>query len=378
MRIVSIVSVLLLFLGAYFYTIHRIWQMMPPSPIGRILLILFAVIALVSPFVALALGERIPDSLTGFLYRLGTSWLIIFLYLLIILLVADLIRVTNLLPIAKYMHHSVAGLAGLLVIIVLLIGSGYLVYQNKKRVELDISASATGIKTAQATGTKVMPTNGLKVVFISDLHLGYSIGKRELQGWIDMINKESPDIVLIGGDLIDNSARILLKYDFADVFDGLKTKYGVFAVPGNHEYISGIEKSVEFYNKSGITLLRDSSVLINNDIYIIGRDDRSNHARKSLSDLMQEIDRSKPTILLDHQPLGLDEAQNNGIDMQLSGHTHRGQVWPISLITKLMFESEYGASSKGDTQYYVSSGLGIWGGKFRIGTRSEYVVININ
>ena len=370
MRIVSIVSVLLLFLGAYFYTIHRIWQMMPPSPIGRTLLILFAVIALVSPFVALALGERIPDSLTGFLYRLGTSWLIIFLYLLIILLVADLIRVTNLLPIAKYMYHSVAGLAGLLVIIVLLIGSGYLVYQNKKRVEFDLSASANGIKA--------MPTNGLKVVFVSDLHLGYSIGKREFQKWIEIINKESPDIVLIGGDLIDNSARILLKRDFADLFDQLKPKCGVFAVPGNHEYISGIEKSVEFYNKSGITLLRDSSVLINNEIYIIGRDDRSNRTRKSLSDLMQGIDRSKPTILLDHQPLGLDEAQNNGIDLQLSGHTHRGQIWPISLITKLMFENEYGASSKGDTQYYVSSGLGIWGGKFRIGTRSEYVVININ
>ena len=86
---------------------------------------------------------------------------------------------------------------------------------------------------------------------------------------------------------------------------------------------------------------------------------------------------NKYTILLDHQPYHLEQAEQSGIDFQFSGHTHEGQVWPISLITHSTYECDFGPWQRGDTQYYISSGLGIWGGKFRIGTRSEYLVVNI-
>ena len=121
-------------------------------------------------------------------------------------------------------------------------------------------------------------------------------------------------------------------------------------------------------------LLRDQSAEIDGAIVVIGRDDRTNLRRKSVRELVAQVDTSKFVILLDHQPYNLGLAEEAGIDFQLSGHTHRGQVWPISWITDAIYECSWGSHRRGNTQYYVSSGLGIWGGKFRIGTQSEYVV----
>ena len=117
-------------------------------------------------------------------------------------------------------------------------------------------------------------------------------------------------------------------------------------------------------------------------IRIVGRDDRSNPHRKSIKELLNNTSTFHPqpstfTILLDHQPYNLEEAEQAGVDFQLSGHTHRGQVWPISWITDAVYECSFGEWQRGATRYYVSSGIGIWGGKFRIGTRSEYVVAEI-
>ena len=137
-----------------------------------------------------------------------------------------------------------------------------------------------------------------------------------------------------------------------------------------------VREDINFYNRSGITLLRDSTATIN-DITIIGRDDHSNSKRTGLNTITENINKSNFTILLDHQPINLDEAVGNNIDFQLSGHTHRGQVFPISLITDMIFELSHGYLKKGNTHLYVSSGIGIWGGKFRIGTRSEYLVLDL-
>ena len=150
----------------------------------------------------------------------------------------------------------------------------------------------------------------------------------------------------------------------------------VIACLGNHEYYAGEPNSLAFYKEAGITLLRDSSVVVDS-IQIIGRDDRSNLRRKKTSQLVENTDKGKYTILLDHQPYNLEESEQNGIDFQLSGHTHHGQVWPISMITERVYECAFGSWKRGNTNYYVSSGIGIWGGKFRIGTRSEYVVATI-
>jgi predicted MPP superfamily phosphohydrolase len=240
---------------------------------------------------------------------------------------------------------------------------GYFNYRNVKRVELTIHIDK-----------EISP---LKIVAISDLHLGYGISKKELDKWVKLINRENPDVVLLAGDIIDNHAKSVMERDFAMSLRKIKSRYGVFAALGNHEYIAEISHSLDFLKDANVMVLRDTVILINNEFYLIGRDDMSNQNRKSLAELLQPLDQTKPLILLEHQPYHLYEIEKNGIDLQVSGHTHRGQVVPVSWLTDKMFEVSYGHLQKGNSHIYVSSGIGIWGGKFRIGTQSEYVVVEL-
>ena len=145
-------------------------------------------------------------------------------------------------------------------------------------------------------------------------------------------------------------------------------------VLGNHEYFSNVQRAQQFFTDAGILLLKDS-VAHFHGVDVIGRNDRTYQRRAALSDLVSGNEGF--TILLDHQPYHLEQAEQSGIDFQFSGHTHEGQVWPISLMVNRMYEKAWGPLQKGNTQYYISSGLGIWGGKYRIGTRSEYIVATI-
>lgn len=342
---------------------------MPPNNTGRIILISLAVLLVSSLFLYFLLGDSLPIALASFFYKIGTSWLIIFLYLLILTLLKDLIRLLHLVPTNSFSHYTKdnwVGLALAAAFITMLMICGYLKYRWKVKVEIPI-----------VTEKKLEKRNSLRIVAISDLHLGYSIGKSELTSWIELINEEKPDIVLIAGDIIDNSVRPLLDDNLAQCFKTVKAPLGIYTCLGNHEYISGLNESTHFIEDAGIHLLRDSYALVDSSFYVVGRDDRSNPKRKPLSELVASLDKSKPIILLDHQPYNLEEAEANGIDFQFSGHTHRGQVWPISLITDKIYEDSHGSLKKGKTNIYVSSGIGIWGGKFRIGTQSEYVVIDI-
>ncbi len=214
---------------------------------------------------------------------------------------------------------------------------------------------------------------------VSDLHLGYHNRRKELARWVDIINSEHPDAVLIAGDVVDRSLRPLLAEDMAAELRRIEAP--VYACLGNHEYYANYYTPGEverFFADADITLLRDS-VAATPFGTIIGRDDRSNSRRLSIRKIKEKysISDTQFTILLDHQPYHLEEAEATGIDLQVSGHTHRGQVWPLSWITDALYECSWGSLRKGNTQYYISSGLGIWGAKYRIGTQSEYVVIII-
>lgn len=369
MKILFFVTFLLLFLGGNYYVFYRTWTVIPTSNIVRICLIILAVILIGSLFLTFLAGEHFPICVTSVLYTIGTSWIFIFLYFLIYNLVVDLVRATRLIPkntLSHYTQDNWLSFALMVGFIGLLMLCGYLKYRIKERVELPITVNKT-----------LYQKDSLKIVALSDLHLGYNIGKKELQSWVKLINREEPDIVLIAGDIVDNSIRPLLDADLAADFREIKARYGVYAVMGNHDYMAGVANSAKFMADANIKLLRDETVLIDSTFYIVGRDDKTNPARKPLNQLMTAVDKTKPVILLDHQPYNLEEAEQNGVDFQFSGHTHRGQVWPISLITDAIYEDSYGSLQKGDTYVYVSSGIGIWGGKFRIGTQSEYTVVNL-
>jgi len=157
---------------------------------------------------------------------------------------------------------------------------------------------------------------------------------------------------------------------------------GVYACTGNHEYIGGGDPSIHYLEQNGITVLRDSVALIGDAFYLVGREDlqkkySTHENRASLEDLLEGLDFSKPIIMLDHQPYALDKVEEAGVDLQISGHTHHGQLWPLGYVTQKIFEVSRGYKKKGETHFYVSTGYGTWGPPVRTGNRPEIVLFQL-
>ena len=355
------VIIMLLAVVAHIYVLWHVYQVLPFPVWAKWTVVVLMLASLVMMLAGIAGAfNRMPLGLASAAYDVSTSWLIVFLYLLLAFLLLDLGRLIHIVP--KMWLHDNAWTSGAITALVAgLLVYGNIHYNNKVREPLQLDTTKEISKP-------------MKVVMLSDLHLGYHNRKAEWQRWVKMINQENPDLILVAGDIIDGYVRPLIEEDMAAGFHQLNAP--VVACLGNHEYITGIDNSLDFYKKAGITLLRDSTLTVG-DLVIVGRDDRFSRKRKSVKHLLDGVDKSKFIILLDHQPYNLEEAQKAGVDFQLSGHTHEGQVWPISLLVHSMYEKTWGAYQKGDTRYYISSGMGIWGGKYRIGTRSEYIVATI-
>ena len=366
-------------IAGLWYTLWHIWQILPLSHSWRWLAVGICIVLFLTMFLSFSgFIEKMPLRLATMTYEVGNSVIFILLYLVMLFLLLDIARWTHLIP-KEWLFNNGYSSIGILALQVIIFGYGYIHYLDKVRVPLEIKTTKSISLSTDASKTS-FGKKAVKVVLLSDLHLGYHNRRQEFKRWVDKMNSEHPDLILIGGDIIDISVRPLLEENIAEEFHRLNAP--VLACLGNHEYYSGEPKAQQFYQEAGITLLRDSVATIGN-LRIIGRDDRTNAHRKSLKEILASVESGEKTmeqpftILLDHQPYHLEEAQQNGIDFQFSGHTHHGQVWPISWITDALYENAFGSLQKGKTHYYVSSGMGIWGGKFRIGTQSEYVVLTI-
>jgi len=222
----------------------------------------------------------------------------------------------------------------------------------------------------------------LKVAAVSDIHLGSVIRKRSIKKLSDMLESMQPDLVLLLGDIVDGELGPVMRGDLLKYFTGPHTKDGLYAITGNHEFIGGAKRTIPYIESKGIRILKDEKVILPGGIQLIGRLDRDSQRffgkeRLSLEELLKDCDRSRPVILLDHQPYRLDDSEKNGVDLQLSGHTHNGQLWPLNYITRMVFELSYGYKKKGNSQFIVSSGYGLWGPRIRSGSRSEVLLINI-
>ena len=234
--------------------------------------------------------------------------------------------------------------------------------------------------------------DSLNVVLIADLHLGYNIGCRHMEKMVDKINAQNPDLVVVAGDIFDNEYEALENPDrLAAILRGIQSKYGVYACYGNHDIQEKIlagftfggkekkESSVkmdEFLEKSGITLLRDEYVLIDDSFYLYGRPDyerpgRGIDERKSPQEITEDLDLSLPVLVIDHEPRELQELADAGVDADLCGHTHDGQLFPGNLTIKLMWENACGYLKKGNMHSIVTSGVGLFGPNMRVGTKSE-------
>lgn len=351
------------------------------------MLLLRGAFAVVFWFVAVSLfisifsrNVEMPAWLQGGMYNVGSVWMVFTLYMVLALLAVDLLRGIAALCGGQLQGFGAGlrsfGFWGALAFTVLLLIGGYINYMNPKVEEVDITVGKRGCKA--------------RIVAISDVHLGYATGKKQLQRYVELINSLSPDIILIAGDLIDNSVLPVRNLKMQEELGQLAAPGGIYMVPGNHEYISGMDEVAGFLADTPIVLLRDSVVSLPGSLYIVGRDDRSNRERLPVGQLLQkcvpageeagaQLDAGSagPVILLDHQPYGISENVSLGVDLQISGHTHRGQVWPMSLLVDRMYEQSHGYRQWGSSHVIVSSGLSLWGPPFRIGTNSDLFLINL-
>lgn len=385
MRFVFILFSILVFAGIYillnFYIGLRSWQVLwryLPFLDSKLYWLVFS--ALSATYIVGRLGKKIfPESINDVLIITGSYWMPIVLYSLMLIALMDILRALN--KFTRIIPANIASSKAAVLIcgisgIVIVLGIVFCGWWNARtpritHYDINIPKQAGNVKE-------------LHIAMVSDIHLGIMVNKSRLTQLVERVNSLNADIVLFAGDIIDEDTGPLLMDGASDALRGLKQRYGVYAVLGNHEYISGhVAEAAKFFEKSGIHLLKDDYIKILDSIFIIGRDDKSGSRfngkpRKSLQDVMNGIDKSKALILMDHQPSGLSEPQSNGIDLQLSGHTHKGQIFPGSFISSRVYEKDWGYLKKGDFQLIVSSGYGTWGPPVRVGSISEIVDIAIH
>ncbi len=223
-------------------------------------------------------------------------------------------------------------------------------------------------------------TNTLRLVIASDIHLGPINGGYHAERVVAQINALHPDMILLPGDVLDGEVDPVIRRDLGERLRKFSAKYGVYGSLGNHEYIGGVDRAANYLMEHNITLLRDSVTSVAG-VTLIGRDDisgiRFGKIRSSLEDLVNLTDPETALILMDHQPKNLFEAEKNKIDVQFSGHTHNGQLWPLNYIVSQVFELARGYMLKGSTHIFVSSGVGTWGPPVRTNARPEILLVTL-
>ncbi|MBK7628472.1 MAG: metallophosphoesterase [Bacteroidales bacterium] len=321
------------------------------------------------------LESRHSSVITDVFNIIGGFWMAFMLYGFLFFLISDIVllflRVSHLISGDNILlYKKWAFIATISLSAVLIIG-GFInaVIPVVKEYNITINKSAGEIKN-------------LRIAAVSDIHLGSIIRKRSIKKLSTMLQEIKPDLVLLLGDIIDGEIGPVLRGDLLQYFTCPKCNDGLYAITGNHEFIGGGGKTIPYIESKGIKVLKDEMVILDGGIQLLGRIDRDSFRfygkeRMPLSQLMQQADTSKPVILLDHQPFHLDESARAGVDLQLSGHTHNGQMWPLNYLTNKIYELSYGYLKKGNSHFIVSSGYGLWGPRVRSGSRSEVLLINI-
>lgn len=239
------------------------------------------------------------------------------------------------------------------------------------------NASRISLKKYEITISKPAEVGSVRLVLLGDIHLGTAIKEGELADIVRRVNELSPDIVAIAGDFIDHSTTQRLKEASAAIISKLKTKYGVYYVFGNHEYYIGDEYEATAQVRAVTELLYDRSVLIDQAFYLVGRTDPTNSKRKATAEIVEGLDMSKPVILIEHQPNDIAANIASGVDLQFSGHTHSGQLFPFNILVKVFNGLFYGHYKFDGYQAIVTSGTGVWGFPIRVGSKNEIVVADI-
>lgn len=314
-------------------------------------------------------GEMIyPGRLSRIMTVIGSYWLAFFFYGFFALVFIDLLQMMDnwlgFLPgFAKEAYFYTGTTVVLFLILLVVYGTINARNPVINRYNITVDKFAGNIKD-------------LHIIMVSDLHLGSVVNEKRLSSLVQTINKLRPDLVFLVGDIIDENVKVFKKLGMVEILKGLRPKIGSYAVLGNHDYYGGQYRyAIKLLENAGIKVLRDEWVLIKESFYLVGRDDKFSRFRKGLEVLLADIDRKFPIIVLDHNPVDIKEALANEVDLQLSGHTHRGQLVPLDRITQRIFLKDWGYLRIDGFQAIVSNGFGTWGPPIRIGNRPEIVEI---
>lgn len=376
--IIFFAIVLLLYGAVNCYIFVRGLQSIPSGSVWRIWFpVVFWIFA--STFILARVFERAcPSRMTAIFTWIGSFWLGFMLLFFLAVLLIDLIRAfdyyLNFIPgswlvnAAKtklFLFWSVLGISVFVVVL------GFINARIPRIQELNLTIPKPNAVPGEWT-----------VVMASDIHLGTIIASRKASRLVENINAMNPDLVLFAGDILDEDLAPVIRYNLGEALHSIKSRFGVYAITGNHEYIGGVGPAANYLEAHGVRMLRDTAVLIDGKFFLVGREDRDKYRftgqqRKTLEEIMSTVDTTRPVILLDHQPFDLKDHSTIGIDLQLSGHTHHGQIWPLNYITGAIYELSRGYKQIGKTHFYVSSGYGTWGPPLRLGNRPEIVRIRI-
>ncbi len=264
-----------------------------------------------------------------------------------------------------------------------------------------VNAQNLKVTTYDVTVDKSSKQDELNVVLIADLHLGYSVGVKQMERMVNKINELQPDVVVVAGDIFDNEfSAIYNPVRLAEILRGINSKYGVYAVYGNHDIeedilcgftfsdddvtqVTSIKEMDDFIENCGFTFLYDEAILINDDFYIYGRPDEErpnfgNDSRLEAEKITEGLDLSKLIICVDHEPHDQKKLSAAGVDVDLNGHTHAGQLFPGNIIINFFWDIAYGYQHFDGIHNIVTSGVGLFGPNMRTFTKAEIAQVKIH
>ena len=377
--IIFISIVLLVYGSLHFYLFIRGWEALPDIGYVKIIYSILFSIGAASYILGRIIENASVCSASTIFIWIGSFWLGLILYLFLFIVFFDVVRLFNYLfdfyPLIitdNYNNVKFIAFFVTLFISISTVIAGHIntLFPRTKEVNISINKEAGKL-------------DSLNIVLATDIHLGTIISNSRVDYLVKIINSCNPDIVLLGGDIVDEDIKPVIKNNLGEKLKKIIAKYGIYAITGNHEFIGGVNEASKYLSDHNITVLRDATIKIDESFYLIGREDRTINRfkgaiRKSIKMLLQGVDQSLPIITMDHQPFGLEESAANGIDLQLSGHTHHGQLWPLNFIVNRIFEVSSGYKKIKDTHFYVSNGYGTWGPPIRTGNRPEIVNLKLN
>lgn len=358
-----------------FYLFIKGFRVMPAAGNYRLIYTLVFII-LASAFIIGKILERNHSSVfSDILNIFGGFWLAFMLYGFFFHLLSDIVlpvlRISGAVSHENIPVYRKWSYITMLIFSFLMITGGFInaLIPVTREYNIDINKPAGELKS-------------YRIAAVSDIHLGSVIRKRSIRKLSGMLREADPDIVLLLGDIIDGEIGPVLRDDLLKDFSCPECRDGVLAITGNHEYIGGAGITIPYIEKHGIRILKDEITELEGGIQVVGRIDRdgarfTGQDRLPLDTLMAGVDTTRPVILLDHQPLHIDESARAGVDLQLSGHTHNGQMWPLNYVIRMIYPVGYGLFRKGNFNIIVSSGFGLWGPRVRSGSRSEILIINL-